>query len=89
MTATELLPGIKLELDITWDDPKTDTKVLGIIGRGISYLDHKAGVPQDYATEGKARELLIEYCKYARSNMLANFMKDYLHELIAFQIGAS
>ena len=32
----ELLPGVKNNQDITWDDPAGDEKLAGIISRGMA-----------------------------------------------------
>ncbi|MDF1495222.1 hypothetical protein [Caproiciproducens sp. CPB-2] len=83
-----LLDAVKNNLDITWDDPGGDTKLSGIIARGIKYLDTSAGMVLDYTAEDKPRELLMEYCRYARSNALDEFQTNYLHELLTLQIQA-
>lgn len=81
-----LLSDIKNYLDITWDDPDGDKKLSGLIARGIKYLDNAAGKQLDYTAEGKGRELLFDYVRYARSNALDEFQGNYLHELIALQM---
>jgi len=81
-----LLEDVKNHLDITWNDDAGDKKLSGIIARGIAYIDTTAGLPQDYTIEDKPRELLMEYCRYARSNALDEFQTNYLHELMSLQI---
>ena len=81
-----LLAAVKNYLDITWDDPDGDTKLSGIIARGIRYLDKAAGAELDYTIEDKPRELLMDYCRYVRSNALDEFQQNYLHELLSLQI---
>lgn len=83
-----LLQAVKNNLDITWDDPDGDKKLSGIIMRGIRYLDTTAGMPLSYIVEDKPRELLMEYCRYVRSNALDEFQTNYLHELLTLQIQA-
>ena len=80
-----LLEAVRNYLDITWDDPDGDTKLSGIIGRGMKYLNKAAGEELDYTVEDKPRELLMDYCRYARSNALNEFQTNYLHELISLQ----
>lgn len=82
---TELLADVKNYLDITWDDPESDKKLSGIILRGMSYIDDIAGEAQDYMVEGKPRELLMDYCRYVRSNALDEYQLNYRHELLALQ----
>lgn len=81
-----LLAAVKNYLDITWDDPDGDTKLSGIIARGMRYLDKAAGAELDYTIEDKPRELLMDYCRYVRSNALDEFQQNYLHELLSLQI---
>lgn len=83
---TGLLAAVKNYLDITWDDPAGDEKLSGIIARGIKYIDGIVGKEMDYMVEDKPQELLFDYCLYVRSNALAEFQKNYLHELLTLQI---
>lgn len=82
----ELLPGVKNNQDITWDDPPGDEKLAGIISRGMAYLDDITATSLDYMAEDKPRELLMEYVRYARSNALDEFWVDYQPELLRLQI---
>lgn len=81
-----LLEDIKLYLDITWEDVDTDKKLTGIIERGIKYIDRLAGVSLDYSIEDKPKELLLDYCRYVRSNALSEFMNNYLSEILSLQM---
>lgn len=81
-----LLKAVKNYLDITWDDPDGDTKLSGIVLRGMRYLNKTAGAELDYTIEDKPRELLMDYCRYVRSNALDEFKRNYLHELLSLQI---
>lgn len=81
-----LLEAVRNYLDITWEDPAGDEKLSGIIARGMKYLNKAAGAELDYSVEDKPRELLMDYCRYARSNALDEFQGNYLHELLSLQI---
>ena len=81
-----LLEDVRNYLDVTWLDPAGDTKLVGIISRGMAYIDSIAGATMDYTVEEKPRELLFDYCRYARSNALNEFQINYLHELLSLQI---
>lgn len=81
-----LLEAAKNYLDITWIDLAGDEKLSGIIARGMKYIDSVAGAAQDYTIEDKPRELLLDYCRYVRSNALNEFQTNYLHELLSLQI---
>jgi hypothetical protein len=81
-----LLIAVRNYLDITWIDANGDTKLSGIISRGMKYLDSVAGANLDYTAEDKPRELLLDYCRYVRSNALDEFQTNYLPELLTLQI---
>ena len=86
MLAAELLEPVRNYLDITWVDADGDTKLIGIISRGMRYIDNIAGAEMDYSVEDKSRELLLDYCRYVRSNALDEFQNNYLHEILSLQI---
>ena len=88
MLPNGLLNAAKNYLDITWTDADTDTKLTGILERGVAYLNRIAGVEQDYTVEGDARALLFDYARYVRSNALDEFSTNYLPELLALQMYA-
>ena len=81
-----LLIDVRNYLNITWEDADGDLKLSGIIKRGIKYIDGIAGSSMDYELEDKPKELLLDYCRYVRSNALEEFQKNYLSELITLQI---
>ena len=82
----QLLTDIRSYLDITWVDPAGDQKLVGLIARGVVYLNDLAGTGLDYLTEGQARALLFDYVRYARSNVLDEFAKNFQQEIIRFQL---
>lgn len=77
-----LLDEVKNYLDITWDDVQTDLKVQGIIERGKNFLCKKAKAELDFETEGRPKELLLEYCRFARNGILNEFETAYLPMLV-------
>lgn len=81
-----LLAAVKNYLDITWTDTDLDIKLAGIIARGMKYLNGVAGAELDYTVEDKPRELLLDYCRYVRSNALDEYMTNYLPELLTLQM---
>ena len=81
-----LLNDVKNYLDISWEDENTDNKITGIIERGMKYLNKVAGGELDYSENDKPKELLLDYCRYVRSNALGEFQTNYLHELLSLQI---
>lgn len=80
-----LLDAVRNYLDITWSDDAGDEKLSGIVARGMKYLDGVAGEALDYMVEDKPRELLMDYCRYVRSNALDEFQQNYLPELLTLQ----
>lgn len=72
-----LLQDIKLYLDITWEDQKTDSKITGFIEDGMHYLDDLLGEHGDYTVPGDPRTLLKEYVRYARDAALDVFENNY------------
>ncbi|WKY44166.1 hypothetical protein Q5O14_16300 [Eubacteriaceae bacterium ES2] len=73
-----LIDDVKNYLDITWEIDQAETdKLDGIINRGIWTLDKKAGRMLDYDTEGRPKELLLEYCRFARDGTLNEFAGAY------------
>jgi len=73
-----LLEDVKNYLDITWTDTDSDLKLTGIIERGQNFLNKKTNSSLDYETEGRAKELLLEYCRFSRNGILNEFEIAYL-----------
>ena len=87
----DLLSEVKNYLDITWNDEGTDNKVYALIKSAKSYLNRKAGVEIVYESDNDdlldedAVMLLKDYIRYARSNALDEFEKNYTHEIISLR----
>ena len=81
-----LLADAKNYLDITWPDADGDVKLYGILLRGISYLDHAAGVGLDYSDGSTARALLFDYVRYVRAGALQDFGRDFASERLGLHI---
>lgn len=79
--ADSLLSEVRNYLDVTWDDEDLDKKLKGIIARGINRLNNVAGTELDYTLEDSPKEILFEYCRYARSNALEEFEKNFVADL--------
>lgn len=77
-----LLDTVKSYLNITWQDAATDTKITGYINRGMARLQKIAGAPLDFTKEDQARMLLLDYCRYANSQALEVFEKNFQAELL-------
>ena len=81
-----LLAEAKTYLDMTWEDEAADNELFGILLRGMSYLDHAAGIPLDYGDGTAARALLFDYARYVRAGALQDFGKDFASELLGLHI---
>ena len=77
-----LLAAVESYLKITWQDDATDTEVTGYINRGMARLQQIAGAPLDFTAEEQPRALLLDYCRYARSQALEVFEKNFEAELL-------
>ncbi|WP_460292425.1 hypothetical protein [Clostridium tertium] len=77
-----LLIDVKDYLNITWEDEKTNKNLIGIMKRGMTRLKNIAGVSTlDFTEEGSAKELLLDYCRYANSHALEMFEINFIGEL--------
>lgn len=81
-----LAADTKNYLDITWEDEDGDAKLRGILARGMTYLDHAAGVALDYDEGTAARALLLDYVRYVRAGALQDFGRDFAQELLGLHI---
>lgn len=85
-----LLDGVKNYLDITWTmDDAEEQKLSGIIERGMNDLSRIVGGKDcvlDFTKEELPRALLMDYCRYVRSNAMDEFEKNYQSEIIRLQI---
>lgn len=77
-----LLEAVEAYLKITWQDAATDTEVTGYINRGMARLQKIAGASLDFTAEDQPRALLLDYCRYARSQALEVFEKNFEAELL-------
>ena len=77
-----LLDAVRAYLKITWQDAATDTEVTGYINRGMTRLQHIAGASLDFTVEDQPRTLLLDYCRYARSQALEVFEQNFQSELL-------
>lgn len=82
----ELTELILNELDLIHADGDMTKKIARMIGSGKAYLEDKFGAPIDYDTDKQALELLISYCRYARSSAIEQFPHDFLGEITALAI---
>ena len=79
----ELMELILNELDLIHADSDMKKKIMRMVESGKAYLDDKFGAPINYNMDKQALELLISYCRYARSNAIEQFSHDFLSEITA------
>lgn len=83
----ELIQDVKNYVDITWElDKAGESKLAGIIVRGMNYIDSIAGEKLDYTLDETQKALLLDYVRYVRSNALDEFQANYKSELLSLQI---
>lgn len=83
--SSQLLQDIKNYLDITWDDPKGDLKLMGMIRRGMASLSGKIG-ECNFLEDTQERTLLFQLVMYEYSGELPQFWENYKSEIIGLQI---
>jgi hypothetical protein len=82
----KLLEEVKNYLDITWEMSSGESnKLSGIINRGKAYIEGKIG-ECDFTKDTQEKDLLMNYCMYARSGQTDEFMRNYKSEIIALQM---
>lgn len=83
--AAAILPEVRNFLDITWTDEPGDTKLTGIIARGMVFVQRLTQRGLDFSEGTKERELLFEYCRYARAGASDEFPLNYRIDIVTFQ----
>ena len=80
-----LLEEVRNYLDITWDDPKGDEKLRGMIKRGMASLTGALG-ECDFLEDTPEKALLFQMVMYERSGERQQFWINYKSEIISLQI---
>lgn len=81
-----LLEDVKSYLKITWQDDGTDSLIIGYISRGMKRLQDIAGASLDFMAEDSPRQLLFDYCRYANSQALEVFEKNFEADLLEMNL---
>ena len=79
-----LLQELKDYLKITWDNE--DAYLQNIINRGQEYLKDLTGTELDFDTEGQAKSLLLDYCRYYYNNALEYFEDNFQKQIVRLQL---
>lgn len=77
----QLIQDVKDYLKISWIDATTDKNLLGMIKRGMAYLNNISGTTLNFIEEDLPRALLFDYVRYANSQALEVFSLNFLCEL--------
>ena len=80
----DLLEPVKSYLKISWDDE--DEEIERLINRGQSYLNELTGAELDFETEGLARSLFFDYCRYAYNNATEFFEENFRTAILRLQL---
>lgn len=98
MSIDDLLVLAKSKLNITWDDPITDTRVINIIEEAVPAVsnmagllyDHRAAVAKepdgrvfDFREASMERNLLMNYIAYEWNHKTDLFREAYWNEIAA------
>ncbi|CAC9931686.1 hypothetical protein PEPNEM18_01043 [Aedoeadaptatus nemausensis] len=79
-----MLDKVKETLRITWDSD--DAYLASIIARGEQYLKDLTGTEPDFAQEGLAQNLLLDYCRYEYNQATEYFEDNYHKEILRLQL---
>jgi hypothetical protein len=79
-----ILVELKDNLDITWDDESTNRKLEKHIARSVAYLQELSGTSLDFVVNSRARDLLLERCRYLYNNVSDEFERNFESELARF-----
>lgn len=79
-----MLQELKDYLKITWDNE--NAYLQNIINRGQEYLKDLIGTELDFDTEGQAKSLLLDYCRYYYNNSLEYFEDNFQKQIVRLQL---
>lgn len=81
------LAAVKNYLDITWDDPNTDSKLQGIMARAESVLNEYAGETLDFDTDPNTAlcQLYLDCCRYIWNHAFEDFETNFRAQLISLR----
>lgn len=79
-----MLEEVKTYLKITWDDE--DQNLIGIIARAKAYLNDLTGVSLDFESEGEAKSLLLDRCRYVYNNASEYFEENFQTATLRLQL---
>lgn len=82
-----LVEKVKEKVNITWEDPLTESKINGLIDDAIVALSNKIGADDiDYSKPGQERQLFLNYCLYSYNNCINEFDSNYINDIYQLRI---
>lgn len=78
-----MLQELKDYLKITWTSE--DAYLQKIIDRGKEYLKDLTGTNIDFESEGQAKSLLLDYCRYYYNNAIEYFEDNFQKQIVRLQ----
>lgn len=78
----DLYETLRNELNITWDDEETESRLIRIIRNAVVTMNRKIGSDIDYSIAGPEQELFLAYCVYVYNNCANQFDENYLNEIM-------
>lgn len=79
-----ILPKVKDNLKISWEDEQTNSELLDYIESARKYLLNLSGVELAFEEGSREIELLVERVRYRFNNALDDFEKNFASEIAAF-----
>ena len=78
----DLYETLRNELNITWYDEETESRLTRIITNAVVTMNRKIGSDIDYSIAGPEQELFLAYCVYVYNNCANQFDENYLNEIM-------
>lgn len=75
-----MLEEVKNYLRVTWDDE--DSEIISLIERGKKYLSRQTGTSLNFGDDDLPKQLLLDYCRYARNNALEFYQQNFAADLL-------
>lgn len=86
-TLQRLSELVKDKCRITWYDTTTDNIIKNIVENAVEAVRHKLGMgdvpPETFLKPGLTRTIFENYCMYDWNNMLEEFDRNYIREILA------
>lgn len=81
-TLNNILADVKTELGYqTFEDAELDKRLSRYINTGAEFLTKTAGGYVDFDSDAIARDMLVDYCRYANSQQTEFFIENYHTQL--------